>query len=199
MSVQGDIRLTDDWIKVKNLIKEHLFALSEALAGRINEYAPDGQILKGSFAPNELIDDGKQLSIDVGTPLQYGEYVEFGTKPHWAPIQPLINWAENNVQIHLKAIGIEFKEGRVLPTRKGTKKLTGDKKKREILNFAYAVRASIAKKGTKAQKFMERALIELGLPYKNVFDATGATYEIDISAYLQERIEKILQQSGMTN
>ncbi len=195
--VEGDIRLTEEWLQAKNLIKEHLLALSEALAGRINEYAPDGQQLKGSFVGGYLSDDGVSLDVMVGSPLEYGAYVEFGTKPHWAPIEPLKLW----VDLHqLDRIEVFIKKGTTTrPSRKISKGKTTSPRERAINSIAYAIQAAIAKRGTRPQRFMERALMDLKLPFTITYDSMGATYEIDIAAYLQERIDTILKQSGMMN
>jgi len=195
--IQGDMQVTPSWLKTKQLLKEYLYALSLELAGRVNEFAPQGNMLKGSFVAEPVQEMGNAIRADVGTPIPHAMYVELGTRPHWAPIQPLINWAEHNVQIHLKAIGVEFKEGKALPTRKGTIKLKGIKKTNEITRFAYAVRAVIAKRGTKAQRYMERALLSLGLPFTLRYEPTGATYDIDVTTYINQSAEKIMRQSGM--
>lgn len=64
----------------------------------------------------------------------YLKYVENGTRPHWAPIKPLIQW------VHDK--GIPTGDGRKgnLPTEK---------------QVAYAVQYKIAKKGTKGTPLVE--------------------------------------------
>jgi hypothetical protein len=197
MSVQGEIRLTEEWLQAKELIKEHLLALSEALAGRVNEYAPDGQQLKGSFLPSPLFDDGQSIGIDVGTALQHGSYVEFGTKPHWMPIEPLKIWVDlhqlDRIEGFIKS-GTTSRKSRKISIGK-----TVSPRDKVINSIAYAIQATIAKRGTRPQRYMEKALRSLGLPFKVVFESTGATYEIDIAAYLQERIDKILKQSGMMN
>jgi hypothetical protein len=200
MSVQGEIRLTEEWLQAKELIKEHLLALSEALAGRVNEYAPDGQQLKGSFLPSPLFDDGQSIGIDVGTALQHGSYVEFDTKPHFPPTKPIFQWVERTLNI--VSMGVTFESGRALPTgkvKRQFKQKKGRDRNMQILAVTRAIQWHIFHYGTKGKRYMEKALRSLGLPFKVIFESTGATYEIDIAAYLQERIDKILKQSGMMN
>ena len=194
--VQNTINIQADWKRCKDAIAEHLLALAEHLSGLVNTYAPP-IVLRGSFEPY-VAPFANDIYMEVGTPLQYGEYVEFGTKPHWAPIEPLLRWAENNVQPHLLAIGVKFEgKSKAIPTRKGTIKLKGDARARAISNFAYAVRAAIARRGTKAQLFMRRALTEMGLQATVEYDSIGAHYNVDVVSYLQARLDVIMRQSGM--
>jgi hypothetical protein len=65
------------------------------------------------------------------------------------------------------------------------------------LSLAYAVRAAIAKRGTKAQFFMRRALTEMGLNAVVEYDATGAHYNVDVAVYLQNKLDALMKRSGM--
>lgn len=48
--------------------------------------------LKGSiFTASPEISSNAVIGV-VGSPLSYAESVELGTKPHWAPIEPLLDW-----------------------------------------------------------------------------------------------------------
>lgn len=51
--------------------------------------------LKGSIAAHEPVRLADNIIGKVGTPLNYAVPVEIGTKPHWPPIQPLVDWAEH--------------------------------------------------------------------------------------------------------
>ena len=194
--IQNSIDIQEDWKKCKDAIAEHLLALAEHLSGLVNTYAP-GFALKGSFEPY-VAPFASDIYLEVGTPLEYGMYAELGTKPHWAPIEPLIHWAENSVQPHLLAVGVKFEgKSKAIPTRKGSIKLKGDAKARAIQSLAYAVRASIAKRGTQAQLFFKKALDEMGLPAIIEYDGMGAHYNVDVVGYLQSKIDMIMRQSGM--
>lgn len=41
----------------------------------------------------------------IGTPLEYGEPVEYGTRPHFPPVEPILHWVE-------RKLGIEGKEAK---------------------------------------------------------------------------------------
>ena len=74
----------------------------------------------------------------VGTHVEYAFFVEEGTRPHNAPIEPLIKWAKKK----RKDLGV--------PPRK-------------VESLAWAVWWKIARKGTKAKKYMEDALKKFNL------------------------------------
>jgi len=67
---------------------------------------------------------------------KYGIFVELGTRPHWAPIEPLKRWAQLKL---------------------------GDS------SLGYAVQRKIAMKGTKAQPFMEPAVMDSQLDIRRNF------------------------------
>ena len=83
------------------VIEEFSRAMTEAtllLEREVKEETPvgigGGGGLKGSIAartPQALADNVIGL---VGTPLSYAVPVEFGTRPHMPPVQPLADWAE---------------------------------------------------------------------------------------------------------
>lgn len=57
----------------------------------------------------------------LGTPMQHGEPVEMGTKPHFPPIEPLAFWVERKLGYHGdEAKGVAFAIARKM-SRKGTK------------------------------------------------------------------------------
>lgn len=77
----------------------------------------------------------------VGTNLIYARPVEFGTKPHWPPLQPLVEW----VRIKQLAGAYSTKTRR----RLGSKAL----QQRQDIAVARAVQVKIARRGTKARPF----------------------------------------------
>lgn len=56
------------------------------------------------FAGKPLV-AGQSITGYLGTPAIYGEAVEFGTKPHFPPIEPIQFWVE-------KKLGIQGKEAK---------------------------------------------------------------------------------------
>lgn len=198
MTTQGDFLFDDYWTKVKQEIETELLALVNQLSGVIAKNAPVAtNALAGSFEPMSQFTPTKAF-IGVGSPLWfgpggYGEYTELGTKPHWAPIEPLIRWVEQKIQPHILAVGVEFSSGRALPTKVGTKKLHGDARQRAIQAIARAIQVKIAKKGTAAQLFVKRSLEELGLQSTLIQGKEEESfYQIDITTWLENRLPEIL-------
>jgi len=81
-------------------------------------------------------------SGDVG----YAAVVEYGSRPHWAPLQPLVEW----VRVKRMAGVYSLKTRR----RMGSKA----KKQAEDVELAQRMRSSIARKGTQAHPFFWRAV-----------------------------------------
>lgn len=71
------------------------------LQREIQEYTPVGAqgFLRESIFPETPQLLGDTVLGVVGSPMRYAESVELGTKPHWAPIQPLIDWVEQKLDI----------------------------------------------------------------------------------------------------
>ena len=197
-AAEGTAIFQDHWEKVKAEIENELLALVNQLTGVIAKNTSIAtNALASSFEPMSQFTPTKAF-IGVGSPLWfgaggYGEYVELGTKPHWAPIEPLIRWVEQKIQPHVLAVGVEFSSGKAMPTRKGTKKLTGDARQRAIQSIARAIQVKIAKKGTAAQLFVRRSLDELGLQSELIQGKEEESYyQIDIAAWLENRLPAIL-------
>ncbi len=75
---------------------------------------------------------GKTVAGILGTPVEYGEPVELGTKPHFPPVGPLTFWVE-------KKLGYSGKEAE---------------------SIAFAIAKTISKRGTKGAKMFKKALDE---------------------------------------
>lgn len=182
MSVNIDIGKFE--ARIVRAMTTELLALGSAVSAEIDRNAPvSTSALGGSFAPKigQAVDQG--VAVSVGSPLwwQYGAHVEFGTRPHWAPIEPIITWVRNSMSV--KAVGVSFDSGKAVPVRRGTKRRGDD----EIIRIAYAIRANIAKRGTKEQLYVLRSLATFGMPYYASFSGGEMKYMLDVSGYLRER------------
>jgi hypothetical protein len=182
MSVNIDIAKFEK--KVADAVSNELLALGAMVAAEIQRNTPISTgALGGSFTAKvgEPVEGG--VSVQVGSPLwwQYGAHVEFGTRPHWAPIAPLIMWVRNSMGV--KAVGVSFKGGKAVPARKGTMRM-GDN---EVTRIAYAIRANIAKRGTREQLFVLHSIATMGIPYVTSFGKGDMKYLLDVSGYLRSR------------
>lgn len=191
--IENTINIQADWKKCKDAIAEHLLALAEHLSGLVNTYAPP-VVLRGSFEPY-VAPFANDIYMEVGTPLQYGEYVEFGSKAHWIPIEPLIAWVDTH---QLDRVQRFVKQG--FSTRARLKRKEGEKfspRERQISQIAHAIQRYKAFHPAKPQFFMKRALEEMGLTAEIVYDSIGAHYIVDVAGYLQSKLDTIMRQSGM--
>lgn len=104
----GDVaELAALWQQAPELFAEEMArAATEAtllLEREVKERTPvgvgGGGGLRGSIAarPPQIRSDAV-IGV-VGTPLTYAQPVELGTRPHWAPIQPLIDWVRQVLDI----------------------------------------------------------------------------------------------------
>jgi len=177
--------------KIQNAFFAELIGLGEALAGKISKYAPVAtDQLAGSFTViGSNLPSG--VSVEVGspywkTPNGYGAYMEFGTRPHWIGkkgMESLITWVRNKGLAKM-SVDITYSKGQV-------KRIKGqsspDYRERKIKSIAYAIRAKIAKEGTKERLFVLQAIGELGIPYKVINDGSDMYYELNPVKFLQER------------
>jgi hypothetical protein len=53
--------------------------------------------LRNSIGALPVTISGFSVSAGVGTALSYAAPVELGSKPHWAPIEPLVDWVERKL------------------------------------------------------------------------------------------------------
>lgn len=128
-------------------------AMSEAVQ-QIEATAKDNLLANGSVAFGHLrasIASDVQVSETaiegrVGTNLIYARPVEFGTKPHWPPLQPLVEW----VRIKRLAGSYSVKTRQ----RLGSKAL----QQQQNIAVARAVQVKIARRGTKARPFFFPAI-----------------------------------------
>lgn len=176
----------------------------EQLSGLIAKNAPvafNPLSSPSNWVPLVSFEESKAF-IQIGSPLWfgaggYGAYVELGTKPHWAPIEPLIRWVEHKLQPHVLAIGVEFSSGRALPAKRGTRVLRGDARSRAIKRLARAIQVKIAAKGTAGQFFVQKSIQEMGLKATLNDDGVEPFYDIDIAEWLDRRLPSIIQRSGL--
>jgi hypothetical protein len=80
--------------------------------------------------------------VDVG----YAEVVEEGSRPHWAPLQPLVEW----VRVKRMAGVYSLRTRRRLGSKAA--------QEAEDVELAQRMRSSIARKGTQAHPFFWRAV-----------------------------------------
>lgn len=131
----GDVeRLAALLEQAPEIAGEELFAALNAalfvLERDVKELTPTAHgLLRNSIHSQSRIDGDGLLGI-VGSPLEYAEYVELGTRPHFPPVEPLQDW--------VRAKGLASEE-------------------REVRNIACMIARAIAVRGTLAVGMFNRA------------------------------------------
>ena len=97
----------------------------------------------------------------------YAGIIEAGARPHWAPLQPLLDW----VNRHLQAFDVVKPKGRrvgIGAAQTARAQRNKDRKAAawkdfdaEVMAIACAIRAKIAKEGSKPHWFMKNSLPKL--------------------------------------
>lgn len=178
---------------INSEIELSVLAFGKHLSGAIAKALRDkggvsSSELVGSFSPAlEKLESGSKVT--VGSPLwdAYGSHVEFGTKPHWLGrdgITSLITWVREK-KLHVIAHYVKTGKVKRFTLNKGGGTKQEKFEDRAVKSIAYAVRAAIAKRGTKPKRYVEEAISSFGLPFSVIHDATGSFYAIDIVPYLE--------------
>jgi hypothetical protein len=181
---------------MKKQIADALLRFSFELEERIRMNIRDGGgvytgTLMGSIAAKPPREVKQGVMMEIGTPIEHGSYYEFGTAPHWAPLEPIRRWVELKIQPHVQAVAVEFKPNaagkmKAVPKASGHKILKGASRVQEVLRAARAIQRKIAAVGTKGHFPMAHALQQLKAPYQLVPDGSGGmTYRVDLAGYLQ--------------
>lgn len=111
--------------------------ISEALLlleGRVKEKTPQGAgpiHLRDTIFPKVQV-TGDQVTGILGTPQEHGAPVEYGTKPHFPPTEPIRYWVR-------KVLGLQGKEARTA---------------------AFLIARAISRRGTKGAAMFEKGFEE---------------------------------------
>lgn len=132
--VTGGEELMAQWRRAPEIVQQELLAtITEAdnlLLGEVQDMTPHGatNALRGSIIGRESVGPDGVLG-EVGSPLAYAIAVELGTKPHFPPIEPLMDWVRAKL---------------------------GVREEREVSSAAYAIAHTIAQRGTLAVGMFHR-------------------------------------------
>jgi len=125
---------------------------------KINAPSNTGR-LRASITP-AVYSHAESIEGVVGSNVTYAPYVEFGTRPHWPLLAPIMRW------VHLKRMAGTYSIR--------TKRRTGGAARQRSEDYIVAkwVQKAIAQRGTKPQKYLEKAF-EKNVPrIKQMFDIT---------------------------
>ena len=113
--------------KISRGIKDGLRDVGFQIERRAKRNAP---VNTGALRRSITIDDSKENVVRVGSNLKYAPFVEFGTKPHMPPWEPIEYWVRRKLRI---------------------------KDKKELQKVTFIIRKKIAVRGTKGQFYLTRA------------------------------------------
>lgn len=141
--------LTRNFTTMKKNIRKELSAIGYDMEADVVRYIEKNKIsVQGNLVKsvnNEVVDKEHEAVLFVGSNIKYGVFVHEGTRPHWAPLKPLIKWVEK------KGIAGQFSTK--------TRKLSKSKSSMEqIIQVAKLVQYKIAAKGTTGQPFLRDVL-----------------------------------------
>ena len=131
-------------IEVRKVLTEYKTRFEELVKTKIQEKdkIASGNLLASISTKIEV--DGSVYTVILNS-LNYLKYLETGTKPHWPPSEPILQWVKD----------------KRLPTRE----LTGDKSLPTEKQLAYLVRRKISKEGTEKNFIIAETIEELNEIY----------------------------------
>lgn len=125
--------------KLNNDIKNAaIYCMGEAKRNVSRPY-PQGAVDTGQLMNSITIEERigeNQINYLIGTNVNYAPYVEYGTRPHFPPVQALMEWVKRHAR--------------------GSKSLFGKDDTRKV---AYAIAFTISKRGTTPRPFLRPAFI----------------------------------------
>ncbi|MBN8885908.1 MAG: hypothetical protein J0I77_09330 [Rudaea sp.] len=157
----GDFaQLADFWERAPDITRTRLMQAMTAVdadqVAHLKQNLPRGAAgaagLAGSVTSEEQALDDAVIGITYSQ-VDYAVYVELGTKPHFAPIQPLIDWVKGKMGLL-------------------------DESARSV---AFAIRGAIAKRGTKAQPVWQTTFAARAAYRQQVFDAAMVAIARDLA------------------
>jgi len=99
----SDLVRLDDMLKTApEIVDQELLAFTQAMTSHLEaevvDRTPTGvnQMLRRTIAGTVSATPSGMLGV-VATNSPYGPAVEHGTKPHWAPLEPLVDWVKGKI------------------------------------------------------------------------------------------------------
>jgi len=95
----------------------------------------------------------------------HAEYLEYGTRPHWPPIQPIVDWCHRVLNLPYATKKADrtrgFRAGKrlVFSEASGAKEGTAEQ-------VGFLIARKIAEKGTEPQSYLRKSLEEVIFKYK---------------------------------
>jgi len=191
MKLRAQIKVEPMAPQMMQNIESELKLIAFQALGACSNFAPinTGQLQKSFTSSAAIIQTEKMsentITVTFGAPLWgypkgYGMFVEFGTRPHWMPLQPLIDWVWSK-GLAQRSTDIEYAGGKTKRVRGQTSRSYIDSK---VVRIAKAIQRKIAARGTPARLYVSEALATMGLQHKQTTDGVDWIYDVDPTPYL---------------
>lgn len=145
----------------------------DALSEGLDDIAEGVEFVATDIVAAEAIDEGsllksfkvrkpEKLKREIAATARHAVFVEFGTRPHWPPLKPILEWVKRNLIRTESGLEFKAKRGRRLRATRDQRieAKVGPvvvKVHPEHLRVARAVQAKIARDGTPPVAYMRRA------------------------------------------
>jgi len=167
MAVRIDLRTREAAQAIREESRKAMLGVAHTLQGEFTRAIRD----KGAVASGNLLGSigvsEHEGTVRIGSAQEYSAYIEHGTRPHFPPIEPIMQWVQLKKKsfTHAVAIGAAKEEGG-LPTVKATRRIPRRKETSELARIAYAVQRAIGRRGTRPRHMFKDVLDKLGIDYE---------------------------------
>jgi len=159
MDVRVTARHKDNWDeKVDRAVRQWLDSTAVVLRVYVKDNIRRMHILDTERLLDSVttVKDGR-YSRRVVVDVPYAAYVEYGTRPHWPPVEPIRAW----VSRHKSSFGI--------------------RDEKDLDRVTYLIRRKIGKLGTRARPFMRQAVAALRHELPKRLRRLGETVDVELS------------------
>lgn len=134
-------------------------ALADAVLAEASKIVAKEAIDRGDLLQSGEVARVGRWHYRVAWRAQQAVWVEFGTRPHWPPLGPIVGWVRRNMRVRV----VKTRAGRERRTviKPGLRRGTKAAQEAEVQRVARAIQAKIARKGTRPVRFATRASREV--------------------------------------
>ncbi len=134
-------------------MSEGLDEVAEAFVDEATRIIEQEAVDRGTLKNSVEVRRPKKLVRVVAWTAEHARHVHYGTRPHWAPIEPIMAWVRRNLRTVILTSGKRETMIKATPLLRTVKAPDSD-----IKRIAYAIQAKIAKEGTAPVPWVPRAL-----------------------------------------
>ena len=168
--IKEEILAKDVGRRAESEIEKAVWDIADRIFARSQRLAP---VDIATLRKSGVVQYGENMAV-ISYEAPHAKPVHFGSRPHMPPVEPLIAWVRRNLRIIQtpsgKRVAALFKPPRGIskafpPTAAAVKK-PGE---REAERVGWAVAKKIAREGTRAVPFLQRAIDEIAPKVPDIF------------------------------